>query len=91
MLACWIHDALEREPPPAGRYAVSDGWQTATLDTLSRGARSRYRSSFADQFERLRATMGRLAIPLLPIVTGADAASSLRRGVPVETRQAAPS
>jgi len=84
MLACWIHDVLEREPPPAGRYGVSDGWQTAILDTLGKRARARYRSSFADQYERLRATMGKLAIPLLPIATGDDVASRLRRGVPAQ-------
>ena len=50
MLACWIHDALEREPPPPGRYGVSDGWQTATLDTVSRRARARYTASFAGEF-----------------------------------------
>lgn len=80
MLACWIHDTLEREPPPPGRYGVSDGWQTATLDTIGRRARARYRSTFADQFEALRTTLGRLAIPLLPIATGDDVADALRRG-----------
>ena len=82
MLACWIHDALEREPPPPGRYSVSDGWQTATLDTLSRRARSRYAESFAAEAEALRTTLGRLAIPLLPIATGDDVAEALRRGAP---------
>lgn len=82
MLACWIHDALEREPPPPGRYGVSDGWQTATLDTLSRRARLRYAESFGAEAERLRTTLGRLAIPLLPIATGDDVAEALRRGAP---------
>jgi uncharacterized protein (DUF58 family) len=90
MLACWIHDRLEREPPPPGRYGVSDGWQTATLDTVSRRARARYRASFADQFEGLRTTLGRLAIPLLPITTGDDVAETLRRGTHAEALKAAP-
>lgn len=85
MLACWIHDALECEPPPPGRYGVSDGWQTATLDTVSRRARARYTASFAGEFERLRTILGRLAIPLLPIATGDDAAEALRRGSSRET------
>ncbi len=80
MLACWIHDALEREPPPPGRYGVSDGWQTATLDTLSHRARARYAASFGAQLDTLRATLGRLAIPLLPIATGDDVADALRHG-----------
>lgn len=84
MLACWIHDPLEIGPPPPGRYAVSDGWQTATLNTLSRGARARYRQSFRAERERLRATLGRLAIPLLPIATGDDVAETLLRGAPAE-------
>jgi len=86
MLAIWVHDRLEREPPPPGRYAVSDGWQTATLDTISKRSRERYAASFAARFEYLRGTFGRLAIPLLPITTGEDAADALRRGVPVEAR-----
>lgn len=85
MLACWIYDALEREPPPPGRYGVSDGWQTATLDTSSRNARSRYLESFGAEAEGLRTTLGRLAIPLLPIATGDDVAETLRRGVPRES------
>lgn len=89
MLACWIHDALEREPPPPGRYAVSDGWQTAPLDTVSSRARARYRASFADNMERMRAIMGRLAIPLLPIATGDDVAGSLRRGASAQALEAA--
>ena len=86
MLACWVHDQLEREPPPPGRYGVSDGWQTATLDTISKRSRDRYAASFAARFERLRSTFGRLAIPLLPIATGEDAAEALRRGGPAQAR-----
>jgi len=86
MLACWVHDQLEREPPPPGRYAVSDGWQTATLDTINKRSRQRYTASFGARLEQLRDTFGRLAIPLLPVATGEDAAEALRRGVPVEAR-----
>jgi uncharacterized protein (DUF58 family) len=89
MLACWIHDRLEIEPPPPGRYGVSDGWQTATLDTVGRRARERYRTSFGAEHKRLRATLGRLAIPLLPITTGDDVAETLRRGAPSEPRDEA--
>lgn len=89
MLACWIHDALEIAPPPPGRYAVSDGWQTATLDTVSHRARARYRRSFLAERERLRATLGRLAIPLLPIATGDDVAETLRRGASAEALEEA--
>ena len=90
MLACWIHDTLERKPPPPGRYGVSDGWQTATLDTLSNRARERYRVSFGAHFEHLRGTFGKLAIPLLPIATGEDVADTLRRGAPAEAPPTAP-
>ena len=89
MLACWIHDRLEIEPPPPGRYEVSDGWQTATLDTVSRRARARYAASFGAHFEQLRATLGRLAIPLLPIATGDDVAERLRRGASGEALEKA--
>jgi uncharacterized protein (DUF58 family) len=90
MLACWIHDRLEIEPPPPGRYEVSDGWQTATLDTLSSRARARYAASFGARIEALRGTLGRLAIPLLPIATGDDVAEALRRGAPAQALGKAP-
>ena len=80
MLACWIHDRLEIEPPPPGRYDVSDGWRTATLDTLSSRARACYTESFGARVEAMCATLGKLAIPLLPIATGDDVAETLRRG-----------
>ncbi len=89
MLACWIHDRLEIEPPPPGRYGISDGWQTATLDTVSRRARARYAESFGARFEALCATLGRLAIPLLPIATGDDVAEALRRGASAEALERA--
>ena len=89
MLACWIHDRLEIEPPPPGRYGISDGWQTATLDTVSRRARARYAESFGARFEALCATLGRLAIPLLPIATGDDVAETLRRGASAEALERA--
>ena len=89
MLACWINDRLEIEPPPPGRYNVSDGWQTATLDTLSSRARARYTESFGARFEALCATLGRLAIPLLPIATGDDVAETLRRGASAEALERA--
>jgi len=89
MLACWIHDRLEIEPPPPGRYGVSDGWQTATLDTVSQSARSRYAESFRSDYDRLRATLGRLAIPLLSITTGDDVAETLRRGAPAQALEMA--
>ncbi len=89
MLACWIHDRLEIEPPPPGRYGISDGWQTATLDTVSRRARARYAASFGARFEALCATLGRLAIPLLPIATGDDVAEALRRGASADALERA--
>lgn len=85
MLACWIHDRLEREPPPPGRYGVSDGWQIATLDAVSRRARERYAASFAADAEFRRGVLGRLAIPLVSIATGDDVAESLRRGMAGDT------
>lgn len=89
MLACWIHDGLEIAPPPPGRYEVSDGWQTATLDTVGRRARARYAASFGARFEALCATLGRLAIPLLPIATGDDVAETLRRGASAQALEKA--
>ena len=47
IVACQIVDALELEPPVAGRYAISDGVDTGLLDTRSADRRAAYTEYFA--------------------------------------------
>jgi len=76
----WIHDRLESEPPPPGRYRVSNGSRSQTLPTGSRGFADAYRASF----ERRRSALGALcatgAIELVPLRTDAPAADVLAAG-----------
>ena len=59
-----VVDALERRPPPPGRYAVSDGRVTALLDSRARAFRERYRRRFEARAEQVRAAFARLGAPL---------------------------
>ena len=59
-----VVDALERRPPPPGRYAVSDGRATALLDSRPRALREGYRQRFEAHAEEVRAAFARLGAPL---------------------------
>ena len=59
-----VVDALERLPPPPGRYAVSDGHATALLDSRARAFRERYRRRFEVRAEQVRAAFARFGAPL---------------------------
>ena len=80
----WIHDPLEAQPPPPGRYRVTDG---ATSQTLGAGKR-RWREAYRQRFERRRQALeqlcGRGLMELVSLRTDAEVApvlgaASLRR------------
>ncbi len=81
IVMCSIVDPLEAQPPPPGRYAVTNGIQRMMLDTASKIVRQNY---IAD-FQRRRNDLQQLArgrnIPLITIATDVDPVSSLRGGL----------
>ncbi len=83
----WIHDPLEAEPPPPGRYRVTDGSSAQTLPAASR----RWREAYRQRFERRRAELGALcetgAIELVPLRTDAHVAGVLATTSLCETRR----
>jgi len=78
VVAIQIVDPLEEAPPPAARYGVEAGGQTAILDTRSAAAREAYRAYFHRHHERVAAIMRGCAISLLRVSTTDDIAVSLR-------------
>lgn len=68
-----VFDALERELPRPGRYAVSDGERTLQLDTRPAGARSRFREAFDTRLAHVRRSLAGCGVPLLAL----DAAEPL--------------
>ena len=81
IVACQILDAVELEPPPAGRYAITDGTETGMLDTRSVERRRAYADYFADHHQSLQQLMQQSAVPLRRIATTDDVAQVLRFGL----------
>jgi len=83
----WIHDPLEAEPPPPGRYRVTDGSSSQTLAAAS----PRWREAYRQRFERRRAELGALcatgAIELVSLRTDADVSGVLAAAALHETRR----
>ncbi len=72
VLACRVWDRLEREPPPPGRYPVTDGRRRGLLDTRDPAVRAAYEAFFAERDRYLREVLRRLAAPLLDLDTADD-------------------
>ena len=81
VVACQIFDVLETEPPPPGRYPVTNGEQTSILDVSLREQRERYARYFEHHHHAVQDLMQQCAVPLLRVSTTDDVAESLRTGL----------
>lgn len=72
-----IHDPIEAELPPPGRYRVTDLRGELSLDSSSAEARARYRARFAERRDELRGLCRRYGLSLIPVSTDADLQASL--------------
>ena len=90
IVACQIVDALELQPPAAGRYAISDGIHTGLLDTRSSARRAAYSEYFASHHRAVRDLMRQCAVHLHRIATTDDVAQTLRHGLAHPGIDAAP-
>ena len=77
-----IHDPIEAELPPPGRYRLTDGRRDVLLDSASDDAREHHRERFAARGERLRGLCRRHGMSLIPVATDADLAACLRNELP---------
>lgn len=78
IVACQIVDAVELGPPPAGRYAITDGTETGLLDTRSVTRRTAYADYFTEHHRAVQQLMQQSAVPLQRIATTDDVAQALR-------------
>jgi uncharacterized protein (DUF58 family) len=77
-----VHDPIEEQAPPPGRYAVLDGLAgRLLLDTCSAGRRAAYESGFQRRRALLEALARRYAAHLLSIRTDRPVGSELARGL----------
>ncbi len=78
VVAIQFSDVLEREPPPVGRYLVSDGQRAEVLNTQSLAALKQYRSWANKQQASLKSALRKSRIPLLQVKTTDDVVSVVR-------------
>ncbi|MEA1890760.1 MAG: DUF58 domain-containing protein [Pseudomonadota bacterium] len=79
VVAIQLFDPIETSPPPAGVYGVSDGQQSAIIDTRATKQRQRYERWCIEHNSAVAEVMRKRAIPLLRLSTADDAAIALRR------------
>ena len=79
MIAALVYDPLEVSPPPAGRYAVTDGRDAAVIDTGSADLRAAYEACFEQRRVRLNSLADRLGMTLMSLSTEAEPVLALGR------------
>ena len=81
VVAVLIYDQLEREPPPAGRYPVTDGKHLGMLNTGSIKTVQSYSEQFTQRYEDVRTLCLTRGIGFIPLATHDDIPFQLRRGL----------
>lgn len=79
--ALFVFDPLEAEPPPPGRYLLSDGHSRALLDTTDPGVAGRLRRAHQTHRARVATVCGRRGIHFMDLATDAPLVEALRRGL----------
>lgn len=78
LVAIQITDPLEMTPPPPSQYGVSDGENTAVLDTRSVSGQQHYDAFFQQHQQKLQQLMFQNATPLLRLSTTDNIVSALQ-------------
>jgi uncharacterized protein (DUF58 family) len=81
MLAVAIHDPLEAELPPTGRYRVSDGTRSISVETGDPRRRDQYHRRFTQHRAELQQCCRRHGIKLIPLSTAEEPQAVLQRGL----------
>ncbi len=79
-----IHDPLEQELPPPGRYRLSNGELEITVNTRDRELLRAYRQRFIQHQEHLQSLSRRLRLYLLSCATTDDPVKILKQGLGVK-------
>ncbi|MDH3687858.1 MAG: DUF58 domain-containing protein [Gammaproteobacteria bacterium] len=81
VVLCWITDPLESNPPPPGRYPVSDGVRRIVLETQALALIDAYRKRFESQSLLVQSLAGSHGITLITLSTAEDIVTGLQRGL----------
>jgi uncharacterized protein (DUF58 family) len=81
VVAIFMYDRLEQEPPPAGQYPVTDGTRTGILNTGSAKTIQSYSACFRERYEDVRTLCLKRGIGFIPLGTHDDILFQLRSGL----------
>ncbi|MFZ1747227.1 MAG: DUF58 domain-containing protein [Nitrospirales bacterium] len=81
VVAIFMYDQLEQEPPPAGQYPVTDGTRMGILNTGSANTIQSYSACFRDRYEDVRTLCLTRGIGFIPLGTHDDILFQLRGGL----------
>jgi len=81
-----LSDPLETTPPPANRYAVSNGQQQAVINTANQQQAKHYQRWFGSHQQQLRDVTRKLAMPLIELSTAQPPLDTLRKHFSLRTR-----
>ena len=81
VVAIFMYDQLEQEPPPAGQYPVTDGKRMGILNTGSAKTIQSYAARFRERYEDVRTLCRTRGIGFIPLGTHDDILFQLRGGL----------
>ncbi|MDH3505009.1 MAG: DUF58 domain-containing protein [Nitrospirota bacterium] len=81
VVAIFMYDQLEQEPPPAGQYPVTDGVRMGILNTGSAKIIQSYSACFRERYEDVRTLCLTRGIGFIPLGTHDDILFQLRGGL----------
>ena len=81
-----LSDPLETTPPPANRYAVSNGIEQAVINTANQQQAEHYQQWFGSHQQQLREVARKLAMPLINLSTAQAPLDTLRKHFSAHTR-----
>ena len=80
VVAIFMYDQLEQEPPPAGQYPVTDGTRIGILNTGSAKTIRSYSECFRERYEDVRTLCLSRGIGFIPLGTHDDILFQMRGG-----------
>ncbi|MBY0544058.1 MAG: DUF58 domain-containing protein [Gammaproteobacteria bacterium] len=72
IIACFVSDPLEQEPPPPDRYEITNGEKRMLFDTYGKDFCKKYREKFIEHYQDVKSSFIRQGIPLLDLSTKDD-------------------
>ncbi len=79
VLACFVYDPLEKEPPPANYYSVTNGDERFTFNTFSKKFCETYRQAFIERQQTIKACLAHYSIPMMSLCTMDDIVKTMNK------------